>query len=360
MDEQERLLLEDHLDFLSAACNLAKSYNYLGRFDAALNLLQAVEPISHYPEAITRFQFLQLAAELRMADCFLNNRGCGEMLALAERIYQEEREIIEEWFEGELDFTYVNNGNTIQVAIASCLLGPAHYYATLNANGNDYDQTFVYCQQALDIWEKLEEERRIYTIGWDDPTSEQFQPDEYARNYVLHIIERGMSKALFYLGLASERLGKNEQARDLYRRALDLVLHADAKEEASYAYRHLASYCTDQEQQLHYAFQSLALREEIGFKRLLPHSHLLVCDLYLQRDDLEKAQEHCQNAFQLAGEMGLNNPLMMAWYSRGEIAQRLGKLDDARDCFTHCLELAEQLRFIFGKTAATKKLQELS
>lgn len=360
MDEQERILLEDHLYFFSAACNLARSYNYLGRFEAALNLLQAVEPISHYPEAaIDRFRFLQIAAELRLADYFLNNRGRDELFALVERMYQEEMGAVEEAYGGELDFTYGNNGNTINVAIALCLQGQAHYYATLNTHGSNYDETFAYCQQALDIWEKLEKERQIAMAEWDGPSSEDFQPDEDARNYVLRIIERGMSKALFSIGLASEQLGKHEQARDSYQRALDLALHADAKEEASYAYRHLTSFCEEKEQQLHYALQSLALREEIGFKRLLPHSHLLVCDIYLHRGDLEKAQEHCQAAFQLAEEMDLKQALMMALYSQGEISQRQGKLDEARESFVHCLDLAKEFQFVYGITEATKKLQEL-
>jgi hypothetical protein len=69
------------------------------------------------------------------------------------------------------------------------------------------------------------------------------------------------------------------------------------------------------------------LREEIGFKRTLPLSHLLVCETYLQRNNLEKAQEHCQTAFQLAGEMEIQNALMMAFFSQGEICQRQGKLE---------------------------------
>jgi hypothetical protein len=200
MDEQEELLIEEHLYFFSSACSLARLYNYLGRFDAALNLLQSAEHISHYPEAIFgRFEFLRLYAELRIADYFLNNRGSDEMFALVERIYQEEREFATEAYGEELDFTYGNNGNTINVAIALCLLGQAHYYATLNTHGNNYDKTLAYCQQPLNIWEKQEKERQIYTTDWDDPASENFQPDEYARNYVLRIIKRGMSKALLYL-----------------------------------------------------------------------------------------------------------------------------------------------------------------
>jgi len=360
MDEQEHILIEEHLHFFSTACSIARLYNYLGRFDAALNLLQAAEHISYYPEAmIGRFEFLRLYAEIRMADYFLNNRGSDEMFALVERIYQEERESAAEAYGEELDFTYGNNGNTINVAIAMCLLGQAHYYYTLNTHGNNYDKTFAYCQQALNIWEKLEKERQIFTTDWDDPTSEEFKPDEYARNYVLRIIEGGMSKALFYLGLAYERLEKDEQARASYQRALDLALRADAKEEASYAYRHLAGFCKTKEQQLEYALQSLALREEIGFKRLLPHSHLLVCDVYLLCDDLEKAQEHCRAAFQLAEEMDAKSVLMMVFYSQGEIAQHQGRLDEARAYFIQSLELAEKLGVGYGIAEATKKLQEL-
>ena len=86
---------------------------------------------------------------------------------------------------------------------------------------------------------------------------------------------------------------------------------------------------------------------------------MLVCDIYLQREDLEKAQEHCQAAFQLAEEMEVKNALMMAFYSQGEIFQRQGRLDEARDCFIQCLDLAEKLQIVYGRVEATKKLQEL-
>ena len=161
--------------------------------------------------------------------------------------------------------------------------------------------------------------------SWDNLPSEEFEADEDAKKYVLHMIQRGMSQSLFYLGLAHERLKEKEQARGFYQRALDLALRTNAKEEASYAYCHLAGLSDEKEQQLEYALQSLHLREEIGFKRALPHSHLFICDLYLQRNNLEKSQEHCQIAFQLAEEMELKNALMMACYSQGKIYQREGQ-----------------------------------
>jgi tetratricopeptide (TPR) repeat protein len=87
---------------------------------------------------------------------------------------------------------------------------------------------------------------------------------------------------------------------------------------------------------------------------------LFVCDIYLHSDGLEKAQEHCQTALQLAEEMDATNALMMVFYSQGEIAQGQGKLDEAREYFTRCLDLAENLGVGYGIAEATRKLQELS
>jgi tetratricopeptide (TPR) repeat protein len=319
-------------------------------------LLQLAEQISRYPEVFSRdrFAILQTYAEIRIASYFLTNRGSDEMFDLVQKIAQEAKNAC-----AELDFTDGNNGNTRDVATALYLLGQAHYYYTLNTGGSDYGNVFNYCYQSLDIWEKLEKERQIAMASWDNLTSEDSEADEYARNDVLRLLERGMSQALFCLGLAHERLQEKEQARDSYQRALDLALRSDAKEEASYAYRHLAGLTEDKEQQLEYALQSLQLREEIGFKRTLPYSHLLVCDMYLQRHDLEKAQEYCQSAFQLAEAMEMKNALMMVYYSQGEIYQCKDRLDEARQCFVQCLDFATQLGTAYGIAEATKKLQEL-
>ena len=310
MDEQERVLVKQYGYFFDAVHTLVRSYNYLGRFDAALNLLQIAEQISHYPEAFwhNRFDMLQTYAEIRLANYFLTNTGSDEMFDLVQKIYQEEKEVVEEVYGGP-NFTYGNNRNTIHVASALCLIGQAHYYYTLKTGRGSYNDVLAYFQQSMDMWEKLEEGYKLHTVGWNDPTSKDFQPDEHLRNYILFLIEKGMSRSLFYTGLVYECLGEKELARDSSQRALGLALHADAKEEASYASSQLASLCENQEQKLEYALQSLALREEIGFKRLLPYSHLLICDLYLQRNDLEKAQDHCHTAFQLAEEIEIKIPL---------------------------------------------------
>lgn len=356
MEDQEHTLVEEALSFFSAVRGLARTYNYLGRFEVALDLLQVAERISRYPEVFgaDRFAILETYAEIRIASYFLTNQGRDGMFKLVQQIAQEARNAC-----AELDFTDGNNGNTMNVATALCLLGQAHYYSTLNTGGSDYSTVFDYCSQALDIWEKLEKARHLTMARWDDLPSDDFEADEPLKNYVLHLIERGMSQSLFYLGLAYERLEEQERARASYQRALDLALRANAKEAASYAYRHLAGLSDEQEQQLEYALQSLRLREEIGFKRTLPHSHLLVCDIYLQRNDLEKAQEHCQIAFQLAEEMEIKQVLMLACSSQGEIYQRKGRLDEARQCFVECLNAAEELGTAFSIAEATKKLQEL-
>jgi len=356
MEEQEHILVEQSLNFFGAVRSLARSYNYLGRFEVALDLLQVAERISRYPEVFSadRFAILETYAEIRIANYFLTTQGSDEMFELVQKTAQEARNACV-----ELDFTDGNNETTMNVATALGLLGQAHYYATLNTGGSDYSHVFTYCSQALAMWEKLEKARHLAMANGSDLPSDDFEADESSKNHVLHVIERGMSSSLFYIGLAYERLEEPERARDSYQRALDLALRSHAKEAASYAYRHLAGLSEEQEQQLEYALQSLQLREEIGFKRTLPLSHLLVCDIYLQRNDLEKAQEHCQIAFQLAEEMEIKQALMMAYYSQGEIFQRKGKLDEARHCFVQCLDVAEALGTAYGIAEATKKLQEL-
>jgi tetratricopeptide (TPR) repeat protein len=346
---------ERYVSFFSSVEALASYFNYLGRFDAALNLLRTARQISLYPDVdpgyYNGFDLLQIEAEIRIASYFLTNRGRDEMFDLVQNLHRRA-----EAERDSLKFTDSNRESTMDVAIALNLLGQAHYYDALNTGENDYSKVLAYCRQSLDIWELLVEEHEISIAHL---TPEDPEVDEHTKHYVLHIIERWMSKSLFYTGLVHERHGANEQAKDFYQRALDFALHISAKEEASYAYRHLAGLSEDKEQQLEYALQSLHLREEIDFKRSLPLSHLLVCDVYLDRNDLEKAQEHCQNALQLAEEMKMEHGLVMAFLSQGEIYQRQSQLDDARKCFVQSADIAKNLGVSYCIAITTMKLQEL-
>jgi tetratricopeptide (TPR) repeat protein len=344
------------MNFFSNAIWMANACNYLGELDKALNLLQAVEQLTRLPDVweMDKMAVLLKYVEIQIANYFLTNSGSDEMFELAQRAYQQAQE---QW--NGVDFAAGANGHAIDVAKALCLLGQAHYYQTLNTNGNDYSEARTFLQQSLDILEKLAEERKIVVVQWPDSTTTDIEPYEYAKDYGARLIDRHTSSALFLTGLTYERLEEYEQARDYYRQALDLARHADAKEEASYVYRHLAGLSEDKGQQLEYALQSLHLREEIGFKRTLPLSHLLVCDVYLQLNNLEKAQEHCQAAFQLAEEMELKNALMAAFFSQGEIYQCQEKRDEARESFVQSLDLAEELDIAYGIAEATKKLNEI-
>lgn len=335
--------------YFSATTALAQSLNYLGKMNQALTILRSAVQLARDFDfsSMNYFELLETYADVLMARFFQSNAGWQELADLVHKIHQRaERQYNEQGMPFEM------NTKTMQIARAYSLLGQAYYYQTLNTAALDHTVVREYLQKAVDFWEKVEPEQPIFA---DVTTS-----GELDLTQVLQIKTTGISKALMFLALSHQRLGENEQGNEYNQRALDLALQVDAKEVASYIYRHLTWLVEDFEQKLEYALNSLRLREEIGFKRLLPHSHLLVSDLFLEQGTLEIAQEHCQAALQLAKEMDLPSALMMIFRTRGDIYQRQGLKEEARASFVNMLDFAEKLDLAYGVVQAEKRLKGLA
>jgi len=342
----ERLNVQ-YSSYFSATTALAQSLNYLGKMNQALTILRAAVQLARDFDfsSMNYFELLETYAEVLMARYFQSNAGWQELADLVHKIHQRaERQYNEQGMPFEM------NTKTMQIARAYSLLGQAYYYQTLNTAALDHTAVQGYLKQAAGFWEKVEPEQPIFA---------DVMSGELDSTQILQIKATGTSKALMFLALSHQRLGEDEQGKEYNQRALDLALQVDAKEVASYIYRHLTWLVEDPEQKLEYALNSLRLREEIGFKRLLPHSHLLVSDLFLEQGTLEIAQEHCQAALQLAKEMDLPSALMMIFRTQGDIYQRQGLKKEARTSFDNMLDFAEKLDLAYGVVQAEKRLKEL-
>ncbi len=135
------------------------------------------------------------------------------------------------------------------------------------------------------------------------------------------------------------------------------------KLEASYAARHLAGIFADKEdpkQGLKFALESLTLREDIGFKRTLPASHLLVGMLYYAQNDLAHALLHYHKALELAEEMELKSAVMSSLLAIGDIHLSQKDVTQAQDHFEKAYALAQELDIAYGIAEASEKLEQLS
>src|SRR5581483_6786554 len=261
-------LSQHYATLVHALCNISEVYYLQGRLDDALTVLKAGAQLTAASAVQPQDQVKLLLqyGKVLIRRFFLTSLDVDTMLATVERAQQvaeaahDERGIVN----------------------ALALLGQAHYYIGLNAAlyaaGDLYgaqehsSRSLTYFQQALERGEALQD-------------------------------TRVMSEALFYIGLVHERRRQNEQAQPYYTRSLQIAEQHNHKLETSYAARHLSGIALengDLEQALNYALKSLHLREEIGFRSALPHSHLLVSDVYMAQKDLANAHFHAQQAYALA------------------------------------------------------------
>jgi tetratricopeptide (TPR) repeat protein len=302
---------------LNALSEIANAYYFQGQLDDALHLFQVGEQWLSAKETqpVDQMSFLLKYGQFLIYYYFLTNREEDSMLFIVQRARQ---------IAGALQ-------NEVGIATACYLVGQTLYYHNLLTSGSDYSEARGYFGRALTLSEKAGESRIF-------------------------------AESLFYIGVTYERHDKETQAADYYRRALASAEQHGHTWAASEAYRHLSglSMSIDTTQSLEYALRSLALREEMGFKRGLPPAQLLVSDVYIARNDLAHALEYCQQAEQLATEMGLHIYLADAHLTRGDIAYSHGKRAEARTHFEKAAAIARELNNTFVVVEANAKLNLLA
>jgi tetratricopeptide (TPR) repeat protein len=309
---------ERYTSLLHAMSEIAGAYSYQGRLADALQLLALADQCLPFQEVqrADKVRFLLKYAELLVANYFLTNQEEHRMHLMVQRAREEVEESQDEQGTATVLF----------------LTGQTLYYHNLLAGGSDYMQARDYFQQALKRYETIND-------------------------------TEGMAQALFYTGLTYERYdGEEEVAAEYYQQMLQLARKHDHKWLLSEAMRHLSGILMskDNDVSLHYALESLRLREAIGFKRALPAAHVQVSNICMERGELEQALKHCQQALQLSEEMSLRSYIMGILLTLGEIQQKQNKLDEARASFEQAAVLARELDLAYGMTRAKALLEGLA
>jgi tetratricopeptide (TPR) repeat protein len=312
-------ITERYTTSLNALSDIAEAYYFQGGLDDAFRLWQSAEPLLAFREIqpADRMKFWLHYGDFLVFNYFLTSREKELMESIVQRARQEAEALQDE----------------AGIATALALTGKAQYFDNLKVGRSDYAEARNFFQRTSALREK---------IG-----------DAY-----------NLADSLFYTGLTYIWEGQEEQARAYFQRALELAEQHGNKWAASEATRHLADVSMvkdkDYEQSLRYALRSLALREEIGFKRTYPAAHLLVSDVYVQLGDLERALAHCQQAEVLAEEMKLQTYLVGTRLTRGDVAYKRGQFVEAREHFEKGAELARQLNDAHWIAEANEKLAMLA
>lgn len=310
-------IAERYVLSLNALSEIANAYYFQGQLDDALHLFQVGEQWLPAKEIqpVDQMGFLLKYGQFLIYYYFLTNREEDHMFSIVQRARQAADAL----------------QNEAGIAAARYLVGQTLYYHNLLTGGSDYTEARDHFEQAVALSEKVGESRIF-------------------------------AESLFYTGLTYERHEKGRRAEAYYRRALASAEQHGHTWAASEAYRHLSglSISIDTTQSLEYALKSLALREEMGFKRGLPPAQLLVSDVYIARNDLAHALEYCKQAEQLATEMGLQIYLVDAQLTRGDIAYNQDKRAEARAHFERSATLARELNNTFMFVQADAKLKLLA
>jgi tetratricopeptide (TPR) repeat protein len=314
-------MTERYTTLLQTLCDISESYYYLGRLDDAIKLLKIGEQLLKAKE-VTRhdqLKFLLQSGKILTSSIFYRNRDAEEALATLAHAKQLAAFVRNE--QGEAD--------------ALDLLGFAYYYKQLMTKEGESSTALAYCQQALERREVLGD-------------------------------QRGISESSFHVGLIYENGDQPDldQARIYYTRAYQIARQHGYKLEQSYAVRHLGGLLAemqgDLKQAQQYFEESLALREEIGFKITLPFSHLAVGEICAKRNELTVAARHYQRAEILAREMEQPVARILSQLSLGEIYLAQQQRPQALECIEQAYSVAKEHHLADWMSEATARREAIS
>jgi DNA-binding SARP family transcriptional activator/Tfp pilus assembly protein PilF len=152
----------------------------------------------------------------------------------------------------------------------------------------------------------------------------------------------GQASAHRSLGLAEDRLGRLDSAREHYARALDLFAALGDDAGVARTRQHLARMSSaegDYQRARHHAQHSLAHYQAINDQagRSAALNQLGWCSAQLGH--YEEARENCAQALPLAQEIGDINGQAHIWDSLGYIHHHLNQHAQAIDCYRHALDM---------------------
>ena len=314
-------LAERYTTLLQILCDISESYYYEGRLDDANTLLKSGKQFLEAKEVGARDQlkFLLQSGKMLTNSIFYRSRNPEDALTTVTGAKQLAASIRNE--QGEAD--------------ALDLIGLTYYYKRLMTNQGEVDIALTYYQQALERREMLSD-------------------------------QRGISESSFHIGLIYENgdLPDNDQAWTYYTRAYQIARQHGYKLEQSYAVRHLGGLYDEMHHDLEQARrcfeESLALREEIGFKIALPFSHLALGEICGKQNDQLAAVMHYQRAEVLGRELEQPVARILSLFSLGELYLDQQRRSQALECIEQAYIVAQERDLADWMSEATTRREGIS
>jgi tetratricopeptide (TPR) repeat protein len=242
----------------SELCARAEEAHRAGLLEDAVALFAALD-LAEGVAATDRIRVSLAQGKLFTDRVFHANRGYDEAIATLEAAHVLAERVAE----------------ALSGATALDMMGFADYYRALQAGDKDYSPLLGRFQAALARREQLND-------------------------------SRGVADSLFHIGLIHERLGEDDGALDMYRRAYTLAKERGHELELSYAARHLGGLALeagDFDAARRFFRESLTLRQQAGYTLLLPLAHIALGEVMLAQNDLDGAASQYGQAHTLAQSM---------------------------------------------------------
>ncbi|MFC2079141.1 hypothetical protein ACFLSZ_04090 [Candidatus Bipolaricaulota bacterium] len=179
----------------------------------------------------------------------------------------------------------------------------------------------------------------------------------------------GIAQALFSVGLVYEfrrESGPEDKAKaaKYHTNARQLAADIGDRRIQSYAARHLAGvrhYQSDVEDALALYEESLALREQLGYRGLLPGAYDAVAAIHLEMGHLDEAQGFIQQTKRWSLEKGFQRYVLLAELRAGEVLEKQGHIAESIEHYTEALKVGQETGFQPGiemARVATARLQQ--
>jgi len=145
--------------------------------------------------------------------------------------------------------------------------------------------------------------------------------------------KHGLVDSCFHLGLVAQYAGDEKSADRYFSSSAALSSELELKLERSYAVRHLGILAINSKEfgkGLDHLLESLALREEIGFKIYMPFSLISVADCHAESGAIDEAYAYYFKALQAGNDIENTRAIMLASINLGIISKQQNNIEQAK------------------------------
>ncbi len=300
---------------LDTLCEIAETYRVSSRQEDAVNVLAAGIPLLHEVSPRHQAMFLTAYGKQLTISMFQSKRTADEVLSVLLRAKQ----LVEPLNDQALlaDILY-------ELGEMYCIRGHK-----TEGQETDYDTALTYMRQALDLYEAVQNEKR-------------------------------MPQSLLGVGRMYQNIGQNEAAQLYIERAIGLAEQQQDKAIQAEATNHLALLTAgidDIETALQQAKVALTIRESAGLKADIPYTYLTLAELYQAQGKNEEALVAYQQCYTLAEEIH-STATIFVLLGVGYIHLENNEIAEAIDHFKQALLRAEAIDLKTGIQEAQEALAE--